>query len=329
MTSVHTISTEIDNLATTTLFRTRRKFADAIFKASKIAFYLLAKGRVETAPGGLSIRCPLMYATNETIKSYSGYDRLDVFPTEEFTAAAYNWKLFAGTISISGEEEMKNSGPEATMRLLQGKIKVANKSMKQKMNTYCVQTQANRQPKDFLSLDNLIEDVAGASQSVIGGIDRATYSFWRNKYKTGSLSSVTTNFRTFLNDCSEGIESPDLIICNQETYEAYEDQNQGKLRLQDTGLLQVGFDNQRYKGATMMWDTSMSDTTIRDSATNAHKVAYFICTDDVSLIMHRQRQFVMTPFKRPHDQDARTATVLVMGNLTITNSRHCGALRLT
>lgn len=326
---VHSITTAIDNLATTTLHRTRRQFADAIFKASKVAFFLLAKGRVQTEPGGLSIREPLIYSTNQTVKSYSGYDRLDVFPTEELTQAAYNWKQFAGTVSIAGDEELKNSGPEAIMNLLKAKIMVANKSMKEKLNTYLVQTQNFRSTKDFLSLDNLIEDVAGASQSTVGGINRATHTWWRNKFKAGSLASVTSEFRTFYNNVSENIETPSLILTNQETYEAYEDQNAGKLRLQDTGLLQVGFENLRYKGAVMMWDTSMSDSAIRDTATSADKVSYFMNTDYIRLVLHRQRQFVMSKFVQPYDQDARVAQILVAGNMTCSNSRFQGALQLT
>ena len=325
--AVHTISTTMDNLATTTLHRTRRQFADAIFKASPFAFYMLARGRVQTENGGQSIREPLIYATNDTVKSYSGYDKLEVHPTEELTQAAYNWKLFAGTISISGEEELKNSGPAAIMNLLKAKIQVANKSMKEKMNVYLLQTQDNRGTKDFLSLDNLIEDIAGASQGVVGGIARATYSWWRNKYQTGSLASITAEFRNFYNDVSEGIETPDMILCNQTQFEAYEDQNAGKLRLQDTNLLDVGFDNLRYKGAVMMWDTLMDDTSVRTST--ADKVAYFINTDYLRLVMHAKRQFVMSKFVQPYDQDARVAQILVAGNLTCSNSRFQGALNLT
>ncbi len=327
MAVVHSITTAIDNLATTTLHRTRRQFADAIFKASKYAFFMLARGRVQTEPGGLSIREPIIYATNQTVKSYSGYDRLDVFPTEELTQAAFNWKLFAGTVSIAGEEELKNSGPEALMNLLKAKIMVANKSMREQLNTFLLQTQDNRSAKDFLSLDNLIEDVAGASQSVVGGIPRDTNTWWRNKFKAGSLASVTSEFRTFYNDVSEGIETPDLILTNQETYENYEDQNAGKLRLSDTNLMQVGFENQRYKGAVMMWDTAMADTGIR--TTPADTVTYFINTSGVRLVMHRQRQFVMSRFVQPYDQDARVAQILVAGNQTVNNSRFQGALALS
>lgn len=327
--AVHSITTAIDNLATTTLHRTRRQFADAIFKASKFAFFMLAKGRVDTEPGGLSIREPLIYGLNSTVKSYSGYDRLDVFPTEEVTQAAFNWKLFAGTVSISGEEELKNSGPEAIINLLKTKIMIANKSMKEKLNTYLLQTQNFRDSKDFLSLDNLVEDVAGASQGVVGGIARATYTWWRNKYAAGSLSSITSQYRTFYNNVSEGIETPNLILTNQTQYEAYEDQNAGKLRLTDTGLMQVGFENLRFKGAVMMWDTAMADSTVRQTSSDADHVAYFLNTDYIRLVMHRQRQFVMGAFKQPYDQDARVAQILVAGNLTTSNSRFNGALALT
>jgi hypothetical protein len=323
--AVQTVSTALDNLATTTLHRTRRKFADTIFRSNPLSMLMLARGKVDLEPGGLNIREPLIYGTNPTVKSYAGYDELDVAPSEEVTQALYNWKLFSGSISIAGEEELKNSGPEAIFNLLKTKILVANKTMKQSLNQYLLQTQDKRSSKDFLSLDNLVEDVVAGSQGTVGGIDRSTYTWWRNKYSTGSIANITSAMRTFYNNVSENLETPDIILCTQDAFEAYEDQNAGKLRLQDTRLLQVGFDNFRFKGAVMVWEPLLSNSTYR-SVTD---VCYFLNLDYLRLALHRQRNFVMTKFMRPHNQDARVAQILVAGNMTLSNSRFQGALKLS
>jgi len=58
-------------------------------------------------------------------------------------------------------------------------------------------------------------------------------------------------------------------------------------------------------------------------------LAYFINTDHVRMKIHSRRNFVMSPFRTPIDQDAKVAQILTAGNMTINNSRHCGVLKVT
>jgi len=303
-----------DNIATTTLQAIRREIADNIFKANGTTFFLLANGRVELASGGKRIDEPLNYAVNTTVKSYSGYDALDVTPTEEFTSAQYNWKQFAGSISIAGLEELQNDGPEAVFNLLKQKIMVAEESMRQFLDEMVHNPIASKGAKDFLGLDELVESALAASQSTVGGIDRTQNLWWANQYlNSGTLTNLTSNMRQFYNTCSKGISTPDLIVSPYNIFEAYEDQNSGKLRLSDTRLMDVGFDNLKFKGATWIPNENCIAT-----------MQYFLNTRYIRIKIHRKRNFVMTPFVRPHDQDARVAQILVAGNMTLNNSRFQG-----
>src|SRR3972149_135401 len=118
-------------LATTTLQLIRKRMADNIFKANPLAAWLLMKGRVKTASGGKRIDEPLMYATNTTVQAYKGYDRLNVFPTEELTNAQFSWRQAAASISLSGLEDLQNSGESAVFDILKVKTKIAEMSLKQ------------------------------------------------------------------------------------------------------------------------------------------------------------------------------------------------------
>jgi len=316
-----------DMLATSTFHVMRRKIAEAVFKGNPLSAWLLSKNRVKTESGGLYIAEPVIYAENNTVASYKGYDKLNVQPTEELTNARFNWRQVAGTVSISGEEEMKNAGPEQIFKMLGTKVTVLQKSFRQELNRQLCQTASAANPKDILGLDALVEVLAASSQSTVGGINRSTYQWWANKFSASTSTTVVDPMRTFLNDVSEGIERPDLILTTQTLFEQYEKEGYGKLQLNDTGALELGFDSQRFKGITMMWDAMLADSSLRGSGSPYRdKCMYFLNSEYLSVTIHKRRNFVMSKFRTPPDQDARVAQMLFMGNTTVANSRYQGVL---
>jgi len=319
-----------DNIATTTLQLIRKRLADAVFKANPTSAWFLMNGRVETASGGKRIDEPLIYATNNTVKAYTGYDRLNVSPTEELTQAQFAWKQFAGSVSMSGLEELENAGESAVFNLLQTKIKILEMSMKQWFaEKMCAKTATKDSTKDFLGLDEIIERLAGASQGTVGGILKATsggYTWWQNQYKAGSslstsTTALTNDMNNFYHTCTKGLTKPDLILTDQFLFERYENDNRDKLRLTDTRLMEVGFDNLKFKGATMMWDENVMSSPGGDAT---HHLMYFINSQFMRIVLHARRNFVMTPFVTPYDQDAKVAQMLVAGNMTVSNERFQG-----
>ena len=111
---------------------TRDKFlpvlVDNIFESNPLTLKLL-KG-AEKLDGGKKIITPLEYGKNSAQGFFSGYDVLDTTPSDPITAAEWNWKQAFSTITISGEEELKNSGDSQVLSLLKSKMKNAEKSLK-------------------------------------------------------------------------------------------------------------------------------------------------------------------------------------------------------
>ena len=111
---------------------TRDKFlpvlVDNIFNSNPIALKLLKNG--EKLGGGKKIITPLEYGTNGAQGFYNGYDVLDTTPSDPITAAEWNWKQAFSSITISGEEELKNNGDSQVLSLLKAKMKNAEKSLK-------------------------------------------------------------------------------------------------------------------------------------------------------------------------------------------------------
>lgn len=339
MAAVQTFSAGVDSLFTTTLSVIRPRLADAIFKQNPFLAWMLMRGRVNFEGGGYDIREPIIWQKNPTVSSYSGFDRLNVTPNDPITEAIYQWKLVAGTVGVSGEEsEVKNSGPQALIKLLQAKISVLENTMREKLSEDLFAVSSKKGSKDVLGLDNFME---AGTYGTVGGINGNTYTWWRNQYDTGANADVIDDVRNMYNDCTKGGRRPDLIVMGQEHYENYEREITGKggyaanlpgmIRIdsRDTRLVDMGIENLAYKGARIIWDEQMNNTGIGRTAfgtAGAGDYAYFIHTDSLSFTVHRNRNFVFKPFRVPYDQDARVAQLLFAGNLTARNRRNLGVL---
>jgi hypothetical protein len=70
------------------------------------------KGKRKPFSGGRQILQEIEYGENATFNWYSGYDPLNIQPSDVFTAAVFDWKQCAVAVRISGLEELQNGGEE-------------------------------------------------------------------------------------------------------------------------------------------------------------------------------------------------------------------------
>jgi hypothetical protein len=135
-----------------------------------------------------------MYAVNDTVATYSGYDAIDLTPQEGISAAEYDWKQMAASIAISGIEEAKNRGTEAIIKLLNAKIMQAEMSLKTTLNEQLFGTPSVAPAaKDFNGLGNII----GTQNNTVGGIDSTTNTWW-NPTQATTMGATTCRLVTWL-----------------------------------------------------------------------------------------------------------------------------------
>lgn len=308
-----------DTIATTTLVKyASDNFEDNIF-GSNALYYLLAGSEALRKPGsktykeldgGLKIVEPLMYASNSTAGSYSGYDELDTDPQEGFTNAEYEWKQYSVSVSISGREKRQNTGESAVLSLLEGKIMQAEMSLIESMNGDLFTDGTGNSSKDITGLV-LAVDSAGT----YGNIDRTTETWWAAQETAVSGPLTIDQMRNSYNDCSKGYKKdhPDLIITDQDEYEAYEAKLQPDMRFADNKLADAGFENLAFKGAKMVFD----------EVCNAG-VMYYLNTSKMGIRVHKDAKFTVTDEQKPVDQDAFVKQILWMGNLVTKNCSRLG-----
>ena len=115
-----------------------------------------------------------------------------------------------------------------------------------------------------------------------------------------------------------GKDHPNVIVTTQTLFQSYE----GLLTVDvdilstDTKKLgDAGFQALEFKGVPIVWDEQCNSG-----------VMYFLNTEHMKLVVHKDANFAVTDFVKPENQDARVAQILFMGNLTCDRRKSFGKL---
>jgi hypothetical protein len=88
-----------------------------------------AKASFPRTFSGPSIRERLLYNETGSYVRYSGYDFLNPVPTELFNDAEYTPKLAAVSVTLSGEEILKNAGKAQLLDVMDEHISAAEREL--------------------------------------------------------------------------------------------------------------------------------------------------------------------------------------------------------
>lgn len=341
-----------DALLSTTLqsFVGSGQMFDNIFKDSAFLAALRDMGAVQMQDGGERVRAPIMFEGNSTIKSYQGEETLDTTLQDGITTAFYDWREIGGTIGITRKEERQNSGESALLSLLDTKRKQAEMQMRETLNTQLLRGTVSgttfvpgNSGKDlnplgwFLRKLNATDPTTGGN---VGNIAGATYSWWRHQtavFDSGSkdtgnafalnvstYAGLKAGLRRLYNYCSRGSGgSPNLGVTDQVTFETYENSLDTQVRYTNTKLADMGFDNIKLRGATLLWDEVIPDVDNGTAAITSGTV-FLLNTNFYQLVIDSQTDIVTTPFVEPENQTVKTAKILFMGNAAVSNMRKHG-----
>jgi len=307
---------DFNAILSTTLQNYQPTLVDNIFKDLVLLNHLNERGRVQVEDGGTSIVEPLMYAVNNTVSSYSGYDAIDLTPQDGISAAEYSWKQIAASIAISGIEEAKNRGTEAIIKLLNAKIQQAEMSLKTSVNDMLFSNGTGNGGKDFNGLANIV----GTQNNTVGGIDASANTWWNPTQATTMGAALSlVNMADVYNRASKGSDVPDLIITNHSLFEEYESLLTPNVRYQDVSKANAGFTNLMFKQTPIVFDLALAT-----DATDAPM--YFLNTKYLKLTGMTGYWFTTTQFQNGTvaGVDARYALVMAYGELTCSNRSRQG-----
>jgi hypothetical protein len=347
-----------DSLSALTKDKFLPVLVDNIFNSNVLTLKLLKDA--EKLDGGKKIITPIEYGTNSAQGFFSGYDVLDTTPSDPITAAEWDWKQAYSSITISGEEELKNSGDSQVLSLLKSKMRNAEKSLKDLFGTKLFGGSAAPGAKEISSLtgfgtvanaaidDAALYDNPGATSTFqapgnvdnciigynrsLGGINSDDYSWWDAKLGTFADKSGTVTTAATFDEMTATTNGVAAMV--REMTQAY-----GAATIDNDApdlivVPQVIFDayesslqaNKRWEGDATLADAGFQTlrfkgaTVVVDSHAPAGSMI-MLNTKYLDFKVHSKRNFSFEPFMKPINQDARVAKIFWMGQLTCTNPR--------
>ena len=229
-------------------------------------------------------------------------------------------------VVASGRELRINSGSARIINLAKSRLTNA-------MNTFANQFSADIYSTGSLTnqINGLQALVADSGQGTVGGIDSATYSFWRNTVQSAAAplqggGAITVSETTIENDfmlplwmeLTRGNDTPDLIVMSNDYYRFFEKSQTSLKRYTRATEAQAGFESLAYKTADVVFDGGSGIPSSR---------MYFLNTKYIKLCVHRDANLTVQEQMQPSNQDGVVIPILWMGNLTISNRRLQGVAR--
>lgn len=319
-------SPNLSEIVTTTLYNRSKKTADNVTNNNALLSRLERKGKRKPFSGGRQIMQEIEYGENSTFGWYSGYDPLNISPSDVFTAALYDIKQCSVAVSISGLEELQNSGAEQMIDLLEGRIANAEKTMRNRMSAAIYSDGTGNGGKAIGGLPLLVSDTG---MGTVGGINANTWAFWRNaKFEAladGGAALSTSNIIQYMTrlwlSLVRGTDKPDLIVADNNMYAMYMGALQPNQRFTSSEMASAGFESLKFMSADVVFDGGMG------GQAPANRM-YFLNTDYMYMRPHSKREYVpLSPERFSTNQDAMVKLIGWAGNMTTSGRKFSGVLK--
>lgn len=317
-------NSDFTEIVTTTLRNRRKKLADNVTNHNALLRKLSERGRVQMTSGGRTLVEELEYAENSTFMYYSGYEVIDISPSDVMSAAEYQWKQAAVTVTISGLEMRQNSGPNALIDLAGARMRNAEKTMKNQLSTGVYSDGTGTGGKQIGGLQLLIAD--DPTSGTIGGI-AASNSFWQNSEYDFSDDSATASSTTIQNamhklwlETLRGSDHTDLIVADSVYFNHYWNSLTDIQRITTAKDAEAGYQTLAFNGPGGRAMVEYDDTCPASRM-------YFVNSDYLKFRVHPDAWMEPLTKRESVNQDAFVMPIIFMGNLTCSNRELQGVMQ--
>ena len=324
----------MDSLLTTTsdnLYK-GQVIMDAFFESTAITKMLMQPNFKSKTKGGDRIRSAVRYGGNSTVKSQGEWEQYDTTPQDNLTTAFWDWKMVSGTAVMSTKEGFQNSGAAEIQDLWTDKIETTTMQFGEDINAQSMDllntaAATGNGGLNITSIPNLVSK--DPTTGVVGAIDRAAVSQWRNRTKQSSATShkqLVKEMWNIYHTASRGSGgSPDKIFCDQQTFELYVSGLDEKVRYQSTDKASAGFPAVGFAGATLFWDVDVPDpeNDLNGGAdvSLAKGAMYMLNSKYFEFVVGEGFDFAPQGLEKGANQFVKIMPYLFMGELFSTNLR--------
>lgn len=256
---------------------------------------------------------------------YSGYDILNIAASDVISAAEYAWKQIAINVVADGLTLRSNSGKYRIINLVKARVQNAIRTFK---NNFSIDIYSDgTAPNQINGLQALVSDTGTGT---VGGIDSSVWTFWRNVVQSaaaplqggGAITPSATTMESLMQAIwlalVRGDDKPDLIVSSNDYFTFFENSQTSLKRYNDDSTADAGFVSMKYKTADVIFDGG-------SGIPAAHM--YFLNTDFLELVVHRDANMTEVPEQRSVNQDAVVMPVIWQGNLVLSNRSLQGVIK--
>lgn len=253
------------------------------------------------------------------------------------TAARFPIKQASVAVTISGLEGLQNRSEEQMIDLIESRVDTAEDTFWNQMSAAVYSDGTGFSGKQMTGLAALVSKAP--TSGVVGGIDRASQTFWRNtavNATTDARGVVTSaNVQSYMNGITIGLkrnsDGVGLIVMDGNYYQAYLTSLQSIQRItaeSDNGSgnqgAGAGFTSLKYFGAGKSVDVVLDGGRNGQIPTNT---AYFLNLDYLFYRPHAARNFKVVGGERTNvNQDAIVKIMAWAGNMAMSNASLQGVL---
>lgn len=311
----------LSEILATTIENRSGKVRDNVTKNNALLMRLKEKGNIRKVSGGSEIIEEVAFAENPNGGWYSGYDPLPVNAADVLSAARFQLKQLAVPVTISGLDQLQNSGKEAIIDLMEQRLKVAEATMANLISAGLYGDGTAFGGKTITGLDAAVSQ--SPTSGTYGSINRALWPFWRNQVRDPASTPTATTIQQEMNGlwaaCTRGTDRPDLIVAGSTVWQTFMASVQPLQRFTNPDKARLGFESTTFITADVVLDGG-----IGGFATPTDM--YFLNTNYLHFRPHKDRDMVpLSPQKRyAVNQDAEVQILAWAGNLTCSGAQYQG-----
>lgn len=307
----HSTFTQV--LAATAYKRLQQKgFADNIFNGLRTLGLMVEQGGKERLDGGNSIIVPLEYAENTSAEWIAPYGQYNLSPQDNFTAAEFDWKSVAGTITHTQKEAVQNSGEAQMLNLISAKFKNLEKTLRKRLSQAFFNDGTNvLQPA---GLDAII-----TTSGTLGGISKTAQTWWAANVDATAEVFDPADLDTLYNNCTHNLDEPTLIVMTQALYEYYGQIAQTYATINksgNAGTADLGFSHYTFRDKPVIWDSDVPSGTV-----------YLLNWNYLKVYVHEDWEFRPGEMKESEIQPLWRMPITWWGGFCPSNNRMLGAMR--
>ena len=272
--------------------------------------------------GGRTINGAIEYAENPSVEAITPTQTLSVNFVDTFDEFEYQWKQYAGTVPMSSFEMSVNRGENAKFDLQASKLENLRQSMRSRINTDIFGAVTGN---NMNGLQTLVADTP--TSGTVGGIDRGSYTFWRNQTTSGTkttnpFDALRAAMRTIRTACAkgQGVKFPTRFVTGPATANGYESLLVANERINDEKTnakanAAFGGDAYYFGKAKVHWDDDCADSRM-----------YALNNENLMLAYQAGYWFKGYPAVEPANQLIEVFKVETQAQLITNNPRHLGVI---